>query len=233
MHALREELPLLAARLDAISPALDQHRARDRAGDRRRTACATAPRRGCARCGASTPSRASGPPSGCASSPASLRSHLQEEFLTERGGRPVLAVRADARSAVPGIVHDASGSGQTLFVEPFALVEQHNRLRELASEEREEIARILAALSGLVGAVGRRHRGRRRRARRARPRDGLGPARAAHRRLPRPAGRRRRAGRRRATRCSSRAPPCRSTCRSPASARSSSRARTPAARRSR
>ncbi len=82
----------------------------------------------------------------------SLRAHLQEEFLTERGGRPVLAVRADARSAVPGIVHDASGSGQTLFVEPFALVEQHNRLRELASEEREEVARILTALSAQVGA---------------------------------------------------------------------------------
>ena len=64
----------------------------------------------------------------------------------------MLAVRADARSAVPGIVHDASGSGQTLFVEPFALVEQHNRLRELVSEEREEVARILGELSRLLGA---------------------------------------------------------------------------------
>ncbi|MEO5574767.1 MAG: endonuclease MutS2, partial [Gaiellaceae bacterium] len=47
-----------------------------------------------------------------------LREHLQEEFITLRGGRPVLAVKASARRSVPGIVHDASDSGQTLFVEP-------------------------------------------------------------------------------------------------------------------
>jgi DNA mismatch repair protein MutS2 len=81
-----------------------------------------------------------------------LQPHLQEDFVTERGGRPVIAVRASARSAVPGIVHDTSNSGQTLFVEPFAIVELSNRLRELEGEERDEVARILAELSRAVGA---------------------------------------------------------------------------------
>ncbi|MDX6376707.1 MAG: mismatch repair protein MutS2, partial [Gaiellaceae bacterium] len=81
---------------------------------------------------------------------AQLKAHLQEDFVTERGGRPVLAVKATSRSAVPGIVHDTSGSGQTLFVEPFAIVEAQNAIRELAAAEREEVDRILAELSGLV-----------------------------------------------------------------------------------
>jgi len=80
-----------------------------------------------------------------------LREHLQEEFVTERAGRPVLAVKAASRSKVQGIVHDASGSGQTLFVEPFAIVELNNRLSEVAGAEREEVERILRELSGLVG----------------------------------------------------------------------------------
>jgi DNA mismatch repair protein MutS2 len=81
-----------------------------------------------------------------------LREHLQEDFVTERGGRPVLAVRASARSSVPGIVHDASSSGQTLFVEPFAVVELNNQLAEAASAERDEVERILRDLSERVGA---------------------------------------------------------------------------------
>ena len=81
----------------------------------------------------------------------SLREHLQDDFVTERAGRPVLALRASARGAVPGIVHDSSGSGQTLFVEPFAVIEHSNRLREAESAEREEVARILAELSRRVG----------------------------------------------------------------------------------
>src|SRR5439155_25789231 len=81
-----------------------------------------------------------------------LREHLQETFVTDRGGRPVLAVKLSARSQVPGIVHDASSSGQTLFVEPLAVVELNNRLAEAVSAEREEVERILAELSGLVGA---------------------------------------------------------------------------------
>jgi DNA mismatch repair protein MutS2 len=81
----------------------------------------------------------------------SLREHLSEVFVTERAGRPVLALRASARGAVPGIVHDSSGSGRTLFVEPFAVVEDSNRLREAESAEREEVARILRELSATVG----------------------------------------------------------------------------------
>jgi DNA mismatch repair protein MutS2 len=77
---------------------------------------------------------------------------LQEQFLAERGGRPVLAVRASSRSRVPGIVHDASSTGQTLFVEPFAVVELNNRLAEAAAEAREEAERILRELSSAVTA---------------------------------------------------------------------------------
>ena len=81
---------------------------------------------------------------------AGARDALQESFLAERGGRPVLAVRASSRKKVPGIVHDASSTGQTLFVEPFAVVELGNRLAEAAAEAREEIERILRELSGGV-----------------------------------------------------------------------------------
>ncbi|HEV8461373.1 MAG TPA: Smr/MutS family protein [Gaiellaceae bacterium] len=77
---------------------------------------------------------------------------LQESFLAERGGRPVLAVRADARAKVPGVVHDASSSGQTLFVEPFAVVELNNRLAEAAADARDEAERILRELSESVSA---------------------------------------------------------------------------------
>ena len=80
-----------------------------------------------------------------------LREHLQETFVTERGGRPVLAVKASARSKVRGIVHDASSSGQTLFVEPLAVVELGNRLAEAAAAEREEVERVLAEISSRIG----------------------------------------------------------------------------------
>jgi DNA mismatch repair protein MutS2 len=80
-----------------------------------------------------------------------LREHLQEDFITLRGGRPVLAVKASARRSVPGIVHDASDSGQTLFVEPFEVVELSNRQSEATSAEREEVERILRELSAAVG----------------------------------------------------------------------------------
>ncbi len=79
-----------------------------------------------------------------------VKDALQESFLAERGGRPVLAVRASARSKVPGVVHDASSTGQTLFVEPFAVVELNNRLAEAAADAREEVERILGELSSAV-----------------------------------------------------------------------------------
>ncbi len=79
-----------------------------------------------------------------------VRDALQETFLVERGGRPVLAVRAAERARVPGIVHDASSTGQTLFVEPFAIVELSNHLSEVAAAARDEAERILAELSAAV-----------------------------------------------------------------------------------
>ena len=84
----------------------------------------------------------------------SIREFLQESFVTERGGRPVLAVKVSARTKVPGIVHDASSSGQTLFVEPLAIVELNNQLAEAAGAEREEVERIVRELSAQAGAHG-------------------------------------------------------------------------------
>jgi DNA mismatch repair protein MutS2 len=77
---------------------------------------------------------------------------LQEPIVTLRNGRYVVPVKAEARSRVKGIVHDASGSGQTLFVEPIVAVELGNAWREAQAAEQEEIERILDELSALVGA---------------------------------------------------------------------------------
>lgn len=79
-----------------------------------------------------------------------IRSHgafLQDAIVTQRGGRYVLPVKADSRGNVPGIVHERSATGATVFVEPSSVVEANNRIRELQGEEADEIARILAALS--------------------------------------------------------------------------------------
>lgn len=78
----------------------------------------------------------------------------EERTITLRGERYVVAVRASERHDVGGIVHDRSGTGATVYLEPLAVVEENNRLVELMVEEREEIRRILAALSDL--ARGRR-----------------------------------------------------------------------------
>ncbi len=82
-----------------------------------------------------------------------LSLHLQESFTTERGGRPVLAVKASSRSAVPGIVHDRSASGNTLFIEPLELLDAHNRLREAEAVEAGEIERIITELSSRVATI--------------------------------------------------------------------------------
>jgi DNA mismatch repair protein MutS2 len=76
---------------------------------------------------------------------------LQDSIVTTRDGRYVVPVRADARSQLPGVVHDTSASGQTLFVEPFEIVELNNRWRERQLDEAHEIDRILDALSTAVG----------------------------------------------------------------------------------
>ena len=77
---------------------------------------------------------------------------LQEPIVTMRNGRYVVPIRAEARARVKGIVHDASGSGQTLFVEPLVVVELGNAWREAQSAVEEEEGRILDELSSLVGA---------------------------------------------------------------------------------
>jgi len=77
---------------------------------------------------------------------------LQDPIVTLRNGRYVVPVKAEARSRVKGIVHDASGSGATLFIEPLVAVELGNAWREAQAAEREEIDRILDELSALVGA---------------------------------------------------------------------------------
>ncbi len=79
-----------------------------------------------------------------------FRSALQEPIITMRSDRYVLPVRAEARGQVRGIVHDQSGSGATIFVEPLVVVEMNNRLRQLALDERQEIERILTELSAEV-----------------------------------------------------------------------------------
>ncbi len=75
---------------------------------------------------------------------------LQDAIVTQRNGRYVIPVRADHRAAVPGLIHDASNSGQTLFIEPMAVVKANNKLRELEAEERAEVERILRKLSAQI-----------------------------------------------------------------------------------
>lgn len=77
--------------------------------------------------------------------------YLQESLITQRNGRYVVPVKAEHKGQVPGIVHDASGSGQTLFIEPMAVVSANNKIRELLSEEADEIEAILHAFSVEVG----------------------------------------------------------------------------------
>ncbi len=76
---------------------------------------------------------------------------IQDRVVTIRNGRFVVPVKAEASGALPGIVHDTSSSGQTLFVEPLAALETNNRVRTLQVEEEREVERILAELSQRVG----------------------------------------------------------------------------------
>ena len=81
------------------------------------------------------------------------REALQDNVVSMRGDRLVLQVKRDLRSRVPGIVHDASNTGATLYVEPLETVELGNQWRELALEEEREVARVLRELSALIGAA--------------------------------------------------------------------------------
>jgi DNA mismatch repair protein MutS2 len=73
--------------------------------------------------------------------------YLQQQVVTDRNGRYVLVVRAEHRSAIPGIVHGSSGSGASLFLEPLSTVEINNDIVALEEQEHEEVRRILLALS--------------------------------------------------------------------------------------
>lgn len=78
---------------------------------------------------------------------------LQDQVISVRGERLVVQVKTDHRHRIAGIVHDASNTGATLFVEPFATVDLCNTWRELALEEEWMVRRVLLEMSGIVGAV--------------------------------------------------------------------------------
>ena len=79
---------------------------------------------------------------------------IQEPIITQRNGRMVLLIRAEMRSRVPGIVHDVSDSGATVFVEPMPAIDLGNRWREVRLAEEREEERVLRQLSDRVGNAG-------------------------------------------------------------------------------
>ncbi len=77
--------------------------------------------------------------------------YLQEAIVTQRAGRYVIPVKVESKGRIPGVVHDQSASGATVFVEPLATLDLNNRWRELEIAEQREVERILRELSGMVG----------------------------------------------------------------------------------
>ncbi len=76
--------------------------------------------------------------------------YLQEQLVTLRNDRYVIPVRAESKEMIPGVIHDQSSSGMTVYIEPKEVVELNNKLQQLQRDEKQEIERILRFLSGLI-----------------------------------------------------------------------------------